>query len=109
MKQKFLFILFLFPLIALADRVTIKTKADYTATTTAGTALAQNKNRKGLIISNKGVDNILVQFGTSSAIAEGMDIDNGVTVQFTHVPMDAVIIGARASTGANPIGVLEFE
>ena len=111
--RKILLVVLLIPLFVFADRVTKKTQTEFTFETSgaATSALAKNKNRKGLIISNNGADAIYVQFGTSSAIAtlDGMKLAANTAYEFTNVPMDIVYIKGGASTGTRKVGIIEFE
>lgn len=109
MKRIFLFLLLL-PLIAFARPVTVKTQGNFTPTQSSQSAMAKNKNRQGLIISNKGTDAILVKFASSHAgSTDGIKLAAGAVLDFTNPPMDAVYVVLAASTGANTIDILEFE
>ena len=96
-----------------ADRVTKKslTLFTFTGNLFPGLALAKNKSRKGLIISNNGADVILVQFGSStgSSTYVPMRIPATTAVEFQNVPMDDIYIKGASSTGTREVGILEFE
>lgn len=105
----FLFLLLL-PIIALARPVTVKTQGNFTPTQSSQQALAKNKNRQALVISNKGTDAILVKFASSHAGGTaGIKIAAGANMDFVNPPMDAVFVVLAASTGSNVIDILEFE
>lgn len=107
---RFLPLILLVPFIALARPVTVKTQGNFTPTQSSQAALSSNKNRKALIISNKGTDAILVQFGTSHAGGTGgIKLAAGANLDFENPPMDSVYVVLAASTGLNSADFLEFE
>ncbi len=102
-------VLLLIPMIALARPVTLKTNVNFVSSLTSTLALAKNKARQGLIISNKGQDAILVKFGASHSGPEGMFIPTSTAVEFTNPPMDSLYIKSQSSTGVGRVDVNEFE
>lgn len=111
--RKILLISLLIPLCVFADRVTKKTQTSITfaADLSPGLALAANKERKGLIISNQGADAIQIQFGATTATgnADHMHLAATSSYEFKNVPMDAIYVKGAASTGTKKVGIIEFE
>lgn len=104
------FLPFLFiPLLALARPVTLKSHNTITPTLSTQVALAQNKERMGLIISNKGTDAVLIKFGSSISASEGVRLAASSNIDFNNVPMDSINVKLAASTGSNTMEISEFE
>jgi hypothetical protein len=116
MKFKILLAVLAIPLVVLAERGTKKTQSAFLfdAAGVPTQALAKNKNRKGLIVSNNGADTVYIQFGSSSASVDPQNTDamrlaGNTAHEFQNVPMDAIYIKGAASTGTRRIGIIEFE
>ena len=94
-----------------SNGVTTKTQGEITPLlSTTQTVLSANRFRRGLILSNTGTDAVLIQFGTSAvSTTKGMTIPASTAVQFTQVPVDAIYVQLRASTGTNKLSYQEFE
>lgn len=100
----------LFSVLAMA--VTVVTQSQFSPTVAPVEALDKNKDRKGLIISNKDVDAILVKFGSVHDWTEGLKIAAGTNFEFDKVPADAIYIRLNGSTGSfhdRTVNILEFE
>lgn len=116
MKNLLLVLLIAIPIYVFADRVTKKTQTTilFSGDGSPIQALAANRNRKGLIISDNGADAIFIQFGSSSANGNPQNLDAmklaaNTAYEFQNVPMDAIWIKGAASTGTRRVGIIEFE
>lgn len=113
MKKIILAIIVALPIVAYADRVTMKSQTAFTFNQSGigESALSKNKERKALIISNNGADAIFVMFGASTASAfVGMQIPANTAFEFKNVPMDEVLIrGPSTPTGTRSVVLSEFE
>ena len=108
--KRFLLLVLILPALALARQVTMKTQGNFTPTQTTQLALASNRNRQALVVSNKGTDAVLLKFGNSAAgTTNGIKLAAGANMDFVNAPADNVYVVLAASTGTNVIDILEFE
>lgn len=109
-KNILLFISLLLAASVWARPGTVKTYAPTALSTSSALVLSANKERKGLIISNRGTDPALIKFGSlHSDGLQGIKLAAGSIIDFVTVPMDSVYIRTAASTGVNAVDVIEFE
>lgn len=108
--KRIILISLLIPLAVLGRAVSRKNSGNFTPTQTTQLVFSANRNRQGLVISNKGTDAVLVNFGSSAAgTTSGLKIAAGSNIDFNNPPADAIYVVLAASTGTNSIDVLEFE
>lgn len=101
--MRFLFmivLLFSFRVFAAPTAVDIKTQTVVTATTTSTVALAENKERRYLLIQNNGAVTVYVKFGAAHSGTEGVWIIAGGNYEPFQAPLESIYVKSASSTAA---------
>lgn len=83
---------------AWADKCSITTQTEFSATTASAVALAQDGARACLVIMNKGSTSVYIKFDSAHSGTEGILLVANGSWEAANVPINSVYIKSASST-----------